>query len=113
MKYRIYYDNGNTYDGEIQNAPAFGVMCIVEDSKKHGRLIVSNGDYYVYIVEEECWRSADFIGMVDYLQRPGWKKVLIGRLVDDQTFNRIFQMADKDPDFPPRTAYGFFESKER
>jgi hypothetical protein len=111
MNYRIYYAESETYDGEPQNAPAFGVLLILEKDAEHGRRIVSGGDYYGFIVAERRWRAFDQIGMIDYLAQSGWKKVVIGRMVSNQDWQAVYRKAEADMDFPARTAYGVYEKR--
>lgn len=98
--FRIYYDGGETYSGDPFNAPAFGVLVIVQRNETHLKRLVSGGDYFVWRDGE--WYSCDYIGMVDYLQQPGPKRVLFGRMVDREYFYSIARKAEKDPDFPER-----------
>ena len=104
--FRIYYADGSTFDGEPFDAPFFGVLCIVEKDADHGRRIVTQGDYYVW---ESRWRNVDFIGLVDYLAQPGNRKVICGRLVDNDTWNATIKRANEDPDFPERTGTHSYE----
>ena len=106
--FRIFYADGSTYSGDVYDAPAFGVLLIVEKDKDHGRRIVSNGDYYVW---DGRWWSKDFVGLIDYLAQPGPRKVLIGRMVDNALWNETFKRANEDAEFPVRTAYGVFEAR--
>jgi hypothetical protein len=108
-EFRIYYDEDKTYDGDPFNAPVFGVLAIVQKHPAHGREIVQGGDYFV--LDGDRWRSVDFIGMIDYLQYPGAKRVLIGRMVEREYFYSVAKRANEDPDFPPRTAWGNKELK--
>ena len=55
----------------------------------------------------------DFPGLIDYLSIPGWKKVLIGRLVPNDIFLAAYDAANQDKDFLIRTAYGRERSKVR
>ena len=107
--FRIYYDGGTTYDGDPYDAPAFGVLVIVEKNANHGRNLVMTKDYFVYLGDR--WMSVDFIGMLDYLAQPGYRKVLFGRMVDDEYWYTVVRQAEEDPDFPIRTAYGYNERK--
>jgi hypothetical protein len=109
--YRIYYDDGKTYSGKPFDAPALGVVVIVEKDAEHGRRIVSGGDYFVY--RDDRWFAVDFIGMLDYLIQPGAKRVLIGRMISNERWNQIYNAAENDTDFPARTAYGVYEKKLR
>lgn len=109
MRYRIYYDGGATYDGDPFDAPAFGVLVIVEAHAKHGRRLHSHKDYFVWL--GDCWLCVDFIGLLDYLAQPGPRKVCFGRMVDDDYFDQVFSQANNDPDFPKRTAWRVDEER--
>lgn len=99
--FRIYYDGGETYDGDPYYAPAFGVLAIVQIDKAHGHRIVVFSDYFVWRDGE--WVGVDHIGMIDYLQQLGPRRVLFGRLVDKEYFYKVVRTAEDDPDFPERT----------
>jgi hypothetical protein len=107
--FRIYYADGSTFDGDPFEAPGLGVLLIVERDIEHGRRIVSGGDYFVW--RDSRWFSADQIGMLDYLLQPGPRKVIVGRMVDNETYRNVYIAADSDPEFPTRTAYHVFERK--
>jgi len=111
MDFRVYYHDQPPYDGVPELAPVFGVLVIVEKDADHGRRIVQNGDYYGWVGDR--WMPFDFAGLLDYLQSPGWKRVLIGRLVSNDDFQLAYNLANSDPDFPIRTAYGRERSKVR
>lgn len=107
-KFKIFYDGQEPYTGDPQTAPVLGVLCIIEIDKDHGRRLVTNGDYYVL---RERWYAVDFVGLVDYLVQPGWKKVLIGRLIDREEYYKAIHQAETDPDFPIRTGWAQGEEK--
>lgn len=109
LNFRIYYDGGMTFDGDPFDAPAFGVLVIVQKNPNHGRDLVMTKDYFVWTGTK--WMAVDFIGMLDYLAQAGHKKVLFGRMVDDEYFNEIVRLANEDKDFPIRTAWGFNERR--
>lgn len=52
MKYRIYYDDGSTYDGPLELAPTDGVICLWIDHERTSPAgtpyctFVGNCDYY-------------------------------------------------------------------
>lgn|SRR5512135_757499 len=106
MNYRVYYADGSVYAGEPWNAPAWGVLVIVEKDPDHGRRLVSAKDYYIWDEDNSRWWSVDFIGMVDYLGRPGKKRVLFGRTVPNEEWYDVMRIANEDPDFPVRTGWG-------
>ena len=103
--FRVYYDGGDTYSGDPFNAPALGVLAIVQRNEAHGRRVTSNFDYFVWKDDLQEWMGCDFIGMIDYLTLFGPKRVLIGRMVPKEYFYQVIRQANEDPDFPPRTAY--------
>lgn len=76
--WRIYYDTGETYDGPIETAPAWGVIAVV--------------------CAPDVWHGGDYVGLIDYLARPGWKRVLFGRLVPNDVFEKVSGAAAHDPD---------------
>ncbi len=85
MDFRIYYDGGATYDGDPYNAPGMGALLIVEKDPEHGRRIVQGGDFFVW--QGDRWRAVDQWGMMDYILQPGPRKVLIGRMVDNDSIS--------------------------
>lgn len=86
-----------------QDAPRWGVICVAQASRDHGRVIWHGGDYYWW--EHGEWLRSDLVGLIDYLTRPGTEKiVVIGRTVPPAHFHRIFQMAVNDPRLPPKTS---------
>jgi len=105
--YRIYYDGGATYDGSPENAPAFGVLVVIQKNKDSGRELITSKDYYCWT--GNGWLCTDYIGFVDYLAQPGWKRVLFGRMVSNDEWYRVIKQANEDPDFPVRTNWGFNE----
>lgn len=108
-RFRIYYGDGSTYDGAVEHAPALNVQAIVqEDPHPHGtgRYVIHGGgqrpnrvplDYYWW--DDAMWVGGDLFGLFDYLQRPGWKKVLFGRTLPDAAYQAIITAAGDDPDF--------------
>ena len=102
-EFRIYYDGGETYDGDPFYAPALGVLAIIQKDTTHGRRLHVCKDYFVWM--GKGWLGVDFIGMIDYLTLPGAKRVLIGRMVDKEYFYKVAAEANNDPDFPERTGW--------
>lgn len=97
MKYRIYYDNGDTYSGDPFWAPATGVIVIaVEDTTKEtGYKMVLAKNAYLY--KEGRWWGCDEAGMYDYLMMfPGPKAILFGRTIRDELYWEIVQRATKE-----------------
>ena len=110
MNCRVYYGDGSTYDGSVENTPIFEVLLIVERDKDHGRIIVSGGDYYIY--DDGRWLAVDFVSMLQYMARPGMeKRFLVGVMVHSEKWNDAVRRARSDPDFPPQTALSAYETK--
>ena len=112
MTWRIWYDNGTTYgsnNGPPEGAPGRGVICIVQESERTGRVKLSGADYYVW--KEGQWMRADIFGLWDYLSDRGHKTVKFGRMVNRGRYNRIMREAEADDTFPPRSAWEPWEHR--
>ena len=110
MKWKIYYGDGSTFsdqDGAAENAPAVNVQVIVVENPNHNWVTIAGNDYFVWQERGGWyrWWGADWFGMVDYLLQPGWKKVLFGRMIDEETFNGLFRLANKDSYFGKKTSF--------
>lgn len=116
MKWRIYYDNGTTFDssqGMPEDAPAFGVQCIVFPDKDHGRTILQRFDWYYWKRDENEWWAGDLFGVLDlFMHQPKNVTALkAGRNVSNTTFQDILHKAVHDPDFDPKTGTRNGESR--
>jgi hypothetical protein len=109
--YRIYYDDGNTYAGLVEQAPCEGVIVVVQDDPDVGREVLHVKDFYYW--EHGRWWGADRWGMEDYLRRPGWKKVLAGRNTSYANYAALYVRATEDPDFAPKSGYLLTEERMR
>ena len=114
LLWRNYYGDGTTYsnlDGPPELAPGVDLQVIVTTDSENGRCMISGGnagrrdDYYWWNPEREEWWVGDLFGLYDYLQQPGWRKVIFGRSLGKEAFKKIWQRALTDPDFPPKTAW--------
>jgi hypothetical protein len=98
MKWRIYYDNGSTFDslqGEPEQAPSIGVICIKHFIENEWR-IQAFTDYYIR--EKDEWWGADAPGFWQYMFRPGFKVVKFGTNIKDEPFQKIVTQAREDTD---------------
>jgi hypothetical protein len=111
VTYRIFYDDGSTYDGAVEDAPCEGVIVIVQDDPDVGREVLHIKDFYYF--ERDRWWGADRWGMEDYLRRPGWKKVVAGRNTSYANYSVLYDLANADPDFPPKSGFLLSESPKR
>lgn len=96
MGWKVYYGDGSTFsgdDGEFSLAPARGVQVIVQDHPGVGMELVTGADYYVW---GGCWRGVDIFGLFDYLIEPGMKKVIFGRTITQDEYNKIMRGANLD-----------------
>lgn len=108
MKWRIYYADGSTFDntdGEAEEAPAFGVICIVFPDTVVGRVVMWGWDWYYYETECGQWWGSDIHGLLDGLlhglPRTAYKQ---GRNIHNAAFKAILNRAVHDPDFPRKSA---------
>lgn len=106
--WRIYYSD-NTFDssqGTLEDAPAFGVVCIVSPNDLVGRVILHRHDFYYWVPPDGnvkgYWSGGDARGVFDRLLfRLPFMALLEGRNVRREVFNKVMVDADKDPDFDP------------
>lgn len=107
MDWRIYYSNGLMFDssmGDPVDAPAYGVICIVQPDEMVGRVIMHGWDWYYFVPEDRQWWGSDIFGVIDRLcHRLPVVALLQGRNVSNKDFGLIMGRADKDLDFPPKS----------
>jgi hypothetical protein len=103
MDWRIYYHDGSTFsddDGPAQDAPGLGVLLIVQwdGDLKRTEILHGDGPRVVdwYWWEDDVWLCGDFSGMVQHIAESGWKKVLSGRNVRNETFRTAMKRASRD-----------------
>ena len=91
MKWRIYYEDGefSSEEGGIAEAPARGVMVIVQDDEHVGWATQTGSDYYVW--RDGRWWGVDIFGLYDFLIELGLVK--FGRTITSKEFNAIYQRA--------------------
>jgi hypothetical protein len=105
MKWKVYYDNGNTFsdlDGLPEDAPCRGVQAIVRTDPDVGRRICRTDNFYVFDTE---WKGVDQFGLYDYLSDTGLKIVKFGRTIGDREYEAVLSKAVNDPDFPRKSAF--------
>lgn len=109
--WRVYYEDGSTYHGAVENAPCDGVIVIVQRDPDVGRELLHLKDHYYW--ERARWWGCDRYGLEDYLRRPGWKKVLAGRNTEYANYSALYDRANRDLDFPPKSALLLTELPKR
>lgn len=105
MKWIIFYDDGTTYsdaDGTPFDAPARGVQVIATECQSTGRTFNGKEDFYWWTGAR--WLGGDQFGLFDYLLGNGCKKVIFGRVLDNQSFQQIIQEAARHPYLPVKSA---------
>jgi hypothetical protein len=107
MRWRIYYDDGHTFDdeqGKACDAPSLGVICVVQSDPGCGRMILTGYDYYICLGDD--WLGVDLFGLLDYalnrLERI--RGVVAGRAVANDVYTNVMRHAQDDPDFAAKSA---------
>ena len=102
-KWRIYYDDGSTYDwraGGPAAAPPEGFVCAVGYDETGARYIMHGWDFYCWDIESGQWWGMDRMGLHDRLRRNVVYAYKEGRTVTKSRFQELMQRAHTDPDFP-------------
>lgn len=103
LRWRIYYDDGGTFDsgqGSPSDAPPFGVVAIVQPEPTIRRVIATGFDWYYWVDAEQQWWGGDLSGVLDrMLHRKPVEHLLMGRSIDHKSYQEIMRRADEDPDF--------------
>lgn len=105
MKWMIFYDDGTTYsdvDGSPFDAPSRGVQIICHECPDVGRTLNGKEDYYWW--NGTRWFGGDQFGLFDYLISNGPKKVIFGRVIDNESFQKIIKQATTHPYLPNKSA---------
>jgi len=114
-KWRIYYDNGETFDntmGEPEQAPGYGVICVLQITEDTGRMTNHRWDFY-YWENGFGWIGSDVHGLMDRLCHDTENKVRgvkQGRTVKNHVYAEIMMRASKDTDFPQQSATTLIEN---
>jgi hypothetical protein len=96
LKWKIYYGDGLIVDNaqvKPEMVPSLDVQVICE---REGRniILIHSKDFYWH--ENDLWTGGDIFGLWDYLSRPGFKKVLFGRTISTDNFNKILTKVIKE-----------------
>jgi hypothetical protein len=103
-RWRIYYDDGSTYDdamGEPHQAPVAGFVCAVGYDETGTRYIMHGWDHYCWDKDAAQWWGMDLMGVFDRLRRGLVYAYKEGRTVTKSRFRELMHAADQDPEFPP------------
>jgi hypothetical protein len=110
----VWYDDTTSFSweqGQPHLAPRWGVICVVERSAEHGRIIWVGHDYYWW--HPEGWAGGDLTGLLDYVTQPILERVvLVGRSVPATRHHRVYKMALDDPRLPVKTSVDWLEQHD-
>ena len=111
MKWRIYYADGTTLDGQdtsfIPVDRRFQVQIIVQDDKDHGRQLVHFADYYLWRSDLNRWMGVegDLSAMMALNQHTeDITSLLWGSMMDPYAWADIQRSANEDAGFAPKLA---------
>ena len=103
MNWKIYYTDGTTYsdeDGDWENAPSHGVVCVVVKDPDYGRFVLNGLNYYYRPNNAGPLDVAHCNDIVPQLvEQAPWLK--FGTGVSKAHWKEILIKATKDPDFGP------------
>lgn len=95
VKFRIYYEDGSTYQEDPFYAPATGAQVIAQadPARVKGFGLLLGKDAYCW--KDGYWFQCDVAGMWDYvMEHPGPLKVLFGRMmVRNEEYYKIVNRA--------------------
>lgn len=103
MHWRVYYGDGSTADDAVDPflVPGLDVQAIVQADPDVGRYVLHHKDFYWWVGGQ--WHQGDHFGLWDYLQRPGPKKVVFGRSLDNLSYKAVLSRAMSDPGFAAKS----------
>jgi hypothetical protein len=107
LTWRVYYGDGSTLSNEDVDpyaVPGLDVQAIVQADPDVGRYVLHHMDFYWWVAQDGQWHQGDHFGLWDYLARPGPKKVVFGRSLDNLSYKAILARAVADGGFPVKSA---------
>ncbi len=108
MKWRVYYVGGATFsneDGDVWQAPGYGVMAVCQPEPDVGLETLHAFDYYIFMRGQ--WRGlSGHDGLLDHMTAHAKEvqAVIAGRQVPRQEYQDVMRIALHDPDFPRKSA---------
>ena len=105
IKWKIYYEDFSTFDqsqGTPADAPATGVIAIVQDSADNGWVVTAFKDFYWWMSNE--WWGGDAAGFWQQMFKGGAIVMKFGISTDNDTFNEVMKRATADQQFAIKTA---------
>jgi len=117
IDWRIYYGDETTFDstqGNPNDAPTLNIVSIVSMEKKGfkevhdvGRIVFHQWDYYIYRTSIGWYGVKGEVDLLDHLLSSfkDIEVILKARMVELNTFKKIFKRSIEDPDFPRKTGW--------
>lgn len=101
MKWRIYYEDGSTWNWTqgLRDAPSWGVMCVLQIIRQENgvdRYHIVYGCQY-YMRSQDQWLHAYENDVVDFIihEKP-IDKLLVGRMTTKKIFGEVYEQAKAD-----------------
>jgi hypothetical protein len=116
IKWCIYYSDRSKYsylDGRPEKAPVVGVQFIAQSSESNIWEALCNQDFYIWDTRDGVtkWYCADNAGRENYMREIGWRKVLIGSWIGDETYESISRQVSHDIQVGRKAGYAPWEWK--
>jgi len=94
-KWCIFYSNGTFHSSEdgLETAPVIGIQLIAQEDPRKGWLILGELPFHIWDTRDGItrWWGASDSGRENYIRKPGYKIVLIGEWIGDETYQKIFE----------------------
>ena len=93
MHWMIFYGDGSTFcheDGSPSDAPAYGVICIVQDALRPSQ-VLHQVDFYWW--RDDRWTGGDIFGFIDQAANFGATWVKQGRTIRSDDYQEIMSRA--------------------
>lgn len=113
MKFRIYYGDGTTFEGEPEDAPTENVQAIIWDDPEigissAGRIVLHQWDIYIYSADIGWHGTNKYADLLLHLKKgcgpQGVRAVLLGQWISRENWLQILHRARTDEPFKPKSA---------
>lgn len=97
MWWRVYYSSGvfTSDDGTPYDAPRTDVQVVVQE-KDGDYTLVHGRDYFYFEADRGGWACCDLFGAFDHLIRAERQCLLIGRMLSDDEWRKLFARVKAD-----------------
>ena len=110
MYFRVFYDDREPYTGsydEPEHTPKRGVQAIIAYDSEHKWYLTYGNDLYIWKELDGMlnWYGCDIFGLWDYLQEPGYKLVLFGRVIGNKEWGELKAKLFETKEMQEKTAW--------